>query len=88
MIFTSQYSFSALPAVVENIDLGRDCGLSPDINSSTCIFYPVKEEEREVPLAASQTGSSTETSRSSLLQTEHHAANSNCGESLHFYLQL
>lgn len=70
---------------MEEVDLGQDCGLSPDIATSTCIFYPVKEEEREVPLGPSQT--STETS-SNLLQTEHHAAHSHCGELLRSYLQL
>lgn len=67
--------------------MGRDCRLTPDINTSTCIFYPVKEEEREVPLGPCQTSSGTDTSNN-LLQTERHAGSSNCGESLHFYLQL
>ncbi|KAM4568068.1 zinc finger protein 576, tandem duplicate 1 [Fundulus diaphanus] len=45
----------------ENGETTKDCRLPPDFNSSQCIFYPVKVEEREVLLGASQTstGSST-----------------------------
>eukprot|EP00066_Takifugu_rubripes_P014596 XP_011603862.1 PREDICTED: uncharacterized protein LOC105416677 isoform X2 [Takifugu rubripes] len=55
---------------VEHVDLGQDCPLTPDFHTSTCIFYPVKEEEREVLLGPSHTSSRTEKSIN-LLQTEH-----------------
>ncbi|XP_034553574.1 uncharacterized protein LOC117822775 [Notolabrus celidotus] len=35
----------------------RDCNVPPEFNSNQCIFYPVKEEEREVPVGAAQTSS-------------------------------
>uniref|UniRef100_A0A3B5K3G8 C2H2-type domain-containing protein n=1 Tax=Takifugu rubripes TaxID=31033 RepID=A0A3B5K3G8_TAKRU len=56
--------------IVEHVDLGQDCPLTPDFHTSTCIFYPVKEEEREVLLGPSHTSSRTEKSIN-LLQTEH-----------------
>lgn len=72
---------------MENVDLGQDCPLTPDFNTSTCIFYPVKEEEREVLVGPSQTSGGTE-KYVTLLQTEHHAASSNYGELLHLCLHL
>lgn len=41
-------------SVTENPETTRDCSIA----SNQCIFYPVKEEEREVLLGTS-TGSST-----------------------------
>lgn len=32
-----------------------DCCITPEFNTNQCIFYPVKEEEREVLLGATQT---------------------------------
>nr|XP_057940296.1 uncharacterized protein LOC131136941 isoform X2 [Doryrhamphus excisus] len=32
-----------------------DCRVTPDFNNKQCIFYPVKEEEKELPLGTDQT---------------------------------
>uniref|UniRef100_A0A3B5PY14 Uncharacterized LOC111608166 n=1 Tax=Xiphophorus maculatus TaxID=8083 RepID=A0A3B5PY14_XIPMA len=45
------FSFS----VTEDGDLTKDVSVTPDFNSNQCVFYPVKEEEREVLLGATQT---------------------------------
>lgn len=49
-----------------------DCHISPDFNTNQCIFYPVKEEEREVLLgdAQSSRGSLTPEGSSAINQTE------------------
>lgn len=59
---------------------------TPEVNTSQCIFYPVKEEEREVLLGASRTNSGdlTTGTSSNALQTELQATDSNLGESLPF----
>lgn len=78
--------FCVLLTVMESAETTRDCRVTPEFNTSQCIFYPVKEEEREVLLGASQTNSgdlTTETS-SNALQTELQATDSNLGESLPF----
>ncbi|XP_037836330.1 uncharacterized protein LOC108245979 isoform X2 [Kryptolebias marmoratus] len=38
----------------------RDCRVTPEFNSNQCIFYPVKEEEREVLLGTSRGRSTPE----------------------------
>ncbi|XP_029929160.1 zinc finger protein 576, tandem duplicate 1 isoform X2 [Myripristis murdjan] len=43
----------------ESEEMTRDSSMAPDFNTNQCIFYPVKEEEREVLLGASQSDSST-----------------------------
>uniref|UniRef100_A0A672HTI7 C2H2-type domain-containing protein n=2 Tax=Salarias fasciatus TaxID=181472 RepID=A0A672HTI7_SALFA len=63
-------------AIVPFMDVGetpRDCRVSPEFSSNQCIFYPVKEEEREVLLGATQTdsGSVTTEGSSDALQVEH-----------------
>lgn len=45
------FSFS----VTEDGDSTKDDSVTPDFNSNQCVFYPVKEEEREVLLGATQT---------------------------------
>uniref|UniRef100_A0A4W6CQJ4 C2H2-type domain-containing protein n=1 Tax=Lates calcarifer TaxID=8187 RepID=A0A4W6CQJ4_LATCA len=46
--------------LMESVETTRDCCITPEFNTNQCIFYPVKEEEREVLLGA------THTSRGSL----------------------
>ncbi|XP_015241201.1 PREDICTED: uncharacterized protein LOC107091659 isoform X1 [Cyprinodon variegatus] len=45
----------------ENEETTKDCCKTPDFNSNPCIFYPVKEEVREVLLSATQTHTRTST---------------------------
>lgn len=61
-----------LPAVVESAETPRDCRVTPEFNTSQCIFYPVKEEEREVLVGGSQSsGENTATEMShNAMQTE------------------
>lgn len=61
-----------LPAVVESAETTNDCRVTPEFNTSQCIFYPVKEEEREVLVGGSQSSSentATEMSHNAM-QTE------------------
>lgn len=75
---------------MEGAESTGDCCVIPDFSSSQCIFYPVKEEEREVLLGASQTnGENSNTGASSnALQTEIETADSNLGESLPFPINI
>ncbi|KAM7382702.1 hypothetical protein PAMP_002421 [Pampus punctatissimus] len=41
------------------------CCVAPDFNANQCIFYPVKEEEKEVLLGAAQTNNGTLTTETS-----------------------
>lgn len=41
-------------SVMESEEATKECRLSPEFNTNQCIFYPVKEEEREVLLGAAQ----------------------------------
>lgn len=52
--------FGLVFSVMESVETTRDCCITPEFNTNQCIFYPVKEEEREVLLGA------THTSRGSL----------------------
>ncbi|TDH11992.1 hypothetical protein EPR50_G00066570 [Perca flavescens] len=56
--------------------------VTPEFNTNQCIFYPVKEEEREVLLGAVQTNSGDLTTGppSDAQQMEHQAADSNLDE--------
>ncbi|XP_041649912.1 uncharacterized protein LOC121513945 isoform X2 [Cheilinus undulatus] len=40
---------------LNSVDTTRDCHTTPEFNANQCIFYPVKQEEREVLLGAAQT---------------------------------
>ncbi|XP_076593645.1 zinc finger protein 576, tandem duplicate 1 isoform X1 [Chaetodon auriga] len=64
---------------MESAETTRDSRISPEFNTSQCIFYPVKEEEREFLLGAAQTnpGNLTTTISTDGLQTEHQATDSN-----------
>ncbi|KAM9723891.1 zinc finger protein 576, tandem duplicate 1 isoform 2-T2 [Menidia menidia] len=49
---------TAIP-LMETDDATGDCRVTPEFNSSQCIFYPVKEEEKEVMLETTQLNRST-----------------------------
>nr|XP_046256483.1 uncharacterized protein LOC124065276 isoform X2 [Scatophagus argus] len=73
---------------MESGETTRDCHISPGFNTSQCIFYPVKEEEREVLLGAAQTNSENLTTGTSsdAMQSEleqHQATDSNLDEGSH-----
>nr|XP_020464133.1 uncharacterized protein LOC109964885 isoform X1 [Monopterus albus] len=57
--------------LMESGDTSRDC-LTPGFNTNHCIFYPVKEEEREVLLGPAQTNRGILTPEAH--QTEHQTA--------------
>ncbi|XP_068592545.1 zinc finger protein 576, tandem duplicate 1 [Cebidichthys violaceus] len=66
--------------LMESGETTRDEGcITPEFNTNQCIFYPVKEEEREVLLGAVQTnGGNLPTGASSdAQQTEHQETDSN-----------
>ncbi|XP_073342330.1 zinc finger protein 576, tandem duplicate 1 isoform X2 [Pagrus major] len=67
---------------IESGETTRDCHVTPEFNTSQCIFYPVKEEEREVLLGAAQTNSGDLTTGTSTdaMQTEHQATESNLAD--------
>lgn len=73
-------------AVMESGETTGDCCISPDFNTNQCIFYPVKEEEREVLLGTGQTnrGSLTPEGSSDDHQTEHQTVDSTLCEFLLF----
>lgn len=73
-----------LLSVMESGDTTRDCRVTPEFNTNHCIFYPVKEEEREVQLGDAQTNSGNLImgASSDVQQTEHQAAD--LSESLPF----
>ncbi|XP_045901306.1 uncharacterized protein LOC123968526 isoform X1 [Micropterus dolomieu] len=62
--------------LMESGDTTRDCRVTPEFNTNHCIFYPVKEEEREVQLGDAQTNSGNLImgASSDVQQTEHQAA--------------
>lgn len=80
----------SLLSVMESGETTRDCRVSPEFNTRQCIFYPVKEEEREFLLGAAQANSGNLTTGISTdaLQTEHQATESNLSESLPFPMLL
>ncbi|KAM6909689.1 zinc finger protein 576, tandem duplicate 1 [Xenentodon cancila] len=49
--------------LIESGETTGDCRITPEFNTSQCIFYPVKEEEREVLLGAAQTSGERSTPR-------------------------
>ncbi|KAK5601567.1 hypothetical protein CRENBAI_023943 [Crenichthys baileyi] len=63
----------------ENEETMKVCRVTPDFNSNQCIFYPVKEEVREVLLEATttSTGSSTPEGSGNANPTDHQSADSN-----------
>ncbi|KAM4735406.1 LOW QUALITY PROTEIN: zinc finger protein 576, tandem duplicate 1 [Anableps anableps] len=68
--------------LTEDGETAKDCRVTPDFNSKQCIFYPVKEEEREVLLGATQTstGSSTPDGSGNPNPTDHQSADCNAYE--------
>lgn len=71
---------------METGETTRDSCITPEFNSSQCIFYPVKEEEREVLVGAPQTsrGSSTPEGTGDASQPEHQTADCDSCEPLFF----
>lgn len=61
-----------------------DCRVTPEFNTNQCIFYPVKEEEREVLLGAAQinNGNLTTGTSSDTLQIGHQATDTNLSKLL------
>ncbi|KAI3360446.1 hypothetical protein L3Q82_002341 [Scortum barcoo] len=72
-------------SLMDNGETARDCHVIPEFNTNQCIFYPVKEEEREVLLGAAQTNNGTLTSGVSndAPQTEHQTTDSNLNDGTH-----
>ncbi|KAL7393506.1 hypothetical protein ABVT39_011789 [Epinephelus coioides] len=64
--------------LMESGETASDCRITPEFNTNQCIFYPVKEEEREVLLGAAQanSGNLTTGASSDAQQTEHQATGS------------
>ncbi|XP_077382625.1 zinc finger protein 576, tandem duplicate 1 isoform X2 [Festucalex cinctus] len=52
-------------------ETSSDCRISPDLISKQCIFYPVKVEEREVPLGAVHTNGGSPEASTDVRQTLH-----------------
>ncbi|XP_067458059.1 uncharacterized protein [Thunnus thynnus] len=67
------------------MEIGETCCVTPDFNANQCIFYPVKEEEREVLLGAAQTNNRSLTTEASIdaQQTEDQTADCNLHEGNH-----
>lgn len=65
--------------VIDSGETTRDCHMTPEFNSSQCIFYPVKEEEREVLVGAAPTSSENLPigSSSNVQRPEHETKDSN-----------
>lgn len=71
--------------LMDNGETARDCDVIPEFNTNQCIFYPVKEEEREVLLGAAQTNNGSLTSGLTIdaPQTEHQTTDSNLSDGTH-----
>ncbi|XP_022063117.2 uncharacterized protein LOC110960255 [Acanthochromis polyacanthus] len=71
--------------LVDSEETTRDSRITPEFNTNQCIFYPVKEEEREVLLGAPQTsrGSSTPEEPGDANQTEHQTPDCDMHEGSH-----
>lgn len=63
---------------MEVMEATPGCSIATNFNSSQCIFYPVKEEEREVLLGTSESDSRPVSSgvSSVTLQSEQHTTGS------------
>ncbi|XP_023124581.2 uncharacterized protein LOC111567590 [Amphiprion ocellaris] len=71
--------------LMDSEETTRDSRITPEFNTNQCIFYPVKEEEREVLLGAPQTsrGSSTPEESGDANQREHQTADCDMHEGSH-----
>ncbi|XP_068999135.1 zinc finger protein 576, tandem duplicate 1 isoform X2 [Embiotoca jacksoni] len=80
--FSNENTVSPL---TESEETTRDCRITPEFNTNQCIFYPVKEEDREVLLGAAQTsrGSLTPEESGNANQTEHQTADCDIYERSH-----
>lgn len=71
--------------VIPTVEVGErttDCCILPEFNTSQCIFYPVKEEEREVLVESAGTSRNPEGSHDAN-QTESQTADCDICESIH-----
>ncbi|XP_029307268.1 zinc finger protein 576, tandem duplicate 1 [Cottoperca gobio] len=68
----------------EEATIDEGC-VTPEFNTNQCIFYPVKEEEREIQLGAAQinSGNLTTGASSDAQQTEQQETDSNLNEGSH-----
>uniref|UniRef100_A0A3B4XW92 Uncharacterized LOC111664964 n=1 Tax=Seriola lalandi dorsalis TaxID=1841481 RepID=A0A3B4XW92_SERLL len=84
------HAFGLLFSVMESVDTISDCYVTPEFNTNQCIFYPVKEEEREVLLGDTQIsrGSLTPEGSCAEHQTEPQTADSTLSESLCAHLLI
>ena len=57
-------------SVIQTGETINDSCITPEFNTNQCIFYPVKEEERELLLGATQTSRGSLTPEGSSVQTE------------------
>ncbi|XP_040901072.1 uncharacterized protein LOC121186413 isoform X2 [Toxotes jaculatrix] len=71
--------------LMESGEITRDCRVTPEFNTNQCIFYPVKEEEREVLLGATptSTGSLTPEGSGAAHQIDHQTVDSTLHEGSH-----
>ncbi|CAJ1061594.1 uncharacterized protein LOC117822775 [Xyrichtys novacula] len=65
-------------SIINSEGTARDSHNTPEFNSNQCIFYPVKEEEKEVLVGVAQSNSESLTTGSfnSVQQTEHQGTDS------------
>ncbi|XP_061632720.1 uncharacterized protein LOC133479573 [Phyllopteryx taeniolatus] len=63
---------SASP-LTDTEETSSDCHLSSDLSNKQCIFYPVKAEERELPLGAAHTTGGSPEASTDVRQTLHPA---------------
>lgn len=71
--------------VIPSVEIGErttDCRILPDFNTNPCIFYPVKEEEKEVLVGSAESSRNPEGS-SNANQTESQTADCDMHEGSH-----
>ncbi|XP_068180926.1 zinc finger protein 576, tandem duplicate 1 [Antennarius striatus] len=66
-------------SLINSAETIRECHESPDFNTSQCIFYPVKEEDREVLLGAARSvsGNVTTGTPTDAILTDHQETDNN-----------
>lgn len=81
-----EFLFCVLLPVINSGEATKDCHNTPELNSDQCIFYPVKEEEREFLVGAAPTNSENLSigSSSNVQHPEHQTKDSNLSESFCF----
>lgn len=74
---------------MESGETNRECCVAPEFSANQCIFYPVKEEEREVLLGPAQTSGGSSTPESTdVHQTEHQTTDSASRELLTLFRHI